>query len=486
MGNTHINRVVRGWKYSKLVNGIMLLYMIDRIRLFFKKPEKAFIVLAFIFGVGFLITIPPLQTPDEIAHFYRSYQVATGQWLLNKNEKGHSVAWMPESVPKTVKTLAYNSPVAGDSNKEYDLQNTRHALSVRLEKNKQKLLDAGSAAGHTPLVYAPQGITLSILNLFNARPLIMIYAVRIAVLLTWIFLAYFAIKLLPKRRWALVGILLIPMMSAQSISPGVDAIAIGFGILFISLIFNLRKEKIGEASNKKKSLLVLSAIMMVLAKPVMACVLPIVYYMRQKKTQKEKLFIVMTLILPIVVYLLWSKLLSSNVWSLPEGVAPGDQLKNLIIHPWNFFVVFFNTFFFQWGDGVISSLIGNFGPLDTPLSQPFVVIGFLLLAFYVFVSYEKEGKLPNRWIIVALLIVYLFAVCLAMYLVYTPVGFGIFYGLQGRYFLAIPIVLVMSGCLVFLNTSRKIYKNIALLGSVALLSISIITVIFRYYIDYNI
>lgn len=486
MGNPRINRTVRGWKYIKLVNGIMLLYMIDRIRLFFKKPEKAFIVLAFISGMGFLITIPPLQTPDEIAHFYRSYQIATGQWLLNKNEKGHSVAWVPESIPKTVRILAYDNPVAGDSNKEYDLQNTRHALSVRLEKNKQKLLDAGSAAGHTPLVYAPQGITLSILSLFNARPLIMIYAVRIAVLLTWIFLAYFAIKLLPKRKWALVGILLIPMMSAQSISPGVDTIAIGFGILFVSLIFNLRKEKIEKPSNKKKSLLVLSAIMMVLAKPVMACILPMIYYMGRNKIKKEKIFTIITLLSPIIIYLLWSKVFSSNVWSLPDGVVPGQQLKSLVSQPWNFFVIFFNTFFFQWGDGVISSLIGNFGPLDTPLSQPFVILGFLLVAFYTFVSYEREGAISNRWIILTLLVIYLFVVCLAMYLVYSPVGFGIFYGLQGRYFLIIPIVLIMSGCLSFLHASQKIYKNIALLGSTALLLISIITIIFRYYIDYNI
>ena len=108
------------------------------------------------------------------------------------------------------------------------------------------------------------------------------------------------------------------------------------------------------------------------------------------------------------------------------------------------------------------------------------------MAFYTFVSYEREGTISNRWIILTLLVIYLFAVCLAMYLVYSPVGFGIFYGLQGRYFLIIPIVLIMSGCLSFLHASQKIYKNIVLLGGTALLLISIITVIFRYYIDYNI
>ena len=460
--------------------------MRERIKSLFKKPENAFAVLAFIFGMGFLITIPPLQTPDEIAHFYRSYQVATGQWLLNKGEKGQSVAWIPESISKTVRILAYDNPVAGDSNKEYDLRTTRYALSIRLDKNKQRLVDADSAAGHTPFVYIPQGITLAALNILNTRPLIMIYASRVAVLLTWIFLAYFSIKLLPNRKWALVGILLIPMMSAQSISPGVDTVAIGLGVLFVSIIFNLRKEKTERVSKNKKTILVLAAIMMVLAKPVMACILPMIYYMGRNKIKKEKIFTILTVLAPIIIYVLWSKVFSSNVWLLPDGVVPGQQLKNLITHPWNFFVIFFNTFFFQWGDGVVSSLVGNFGPLDTPLSQPFVIIGFLLVAFYTFVSYEREGTISNRWIILTLLVIYLFVVCLAMYLVYSPVGFGIFYGLQGRYFLIIPIVLIMSGCLSFLHASQKIYKNIVLLGSTALLLISIITVIFRYYIDYNI
>lgn len=460
--------------------------MRSKLRVFLKKPENVFVVLAFIFGMGFLITIPPLHTPDEVAHFYRSYQVATGQWLLNKNDKNQPVAWMPEGIPKVVQSLRYDKPIADDPNKEYDLLISRSALSIRLGKDKQILEDAQSAAGLAPILYIPQGITLAVLNILDSRPLIMIYAVRLSVLVTWVVMIYFAIKLLPARKWALVGVLLIPMASAQSISSGVDTVAIGFGVLFLSLILNTRKEGLKRSSDTKRALIVMSAIMMVLAKPVMACILPFIFYIRNQKVIKEIKFILITILAPVIIYILWSRLFSSGTLSLPDGVVPAEQFKMLITQPWMFFVVLFNTFFFRWGDIVLSSLIGNFGTLDTPLSQSFVTIGFLLMGFYIFVSYENKKQLPNSWIIIALLIIYSFAVCLAMYLVYSPVGFGIFYGLQGRYFLIIPIALAACGCLAFLNTSQKTYRSIVVSGSIFLLVISMITIIIRYYIDYNI
>lgn len=460
--------------------------MKKRVTALFKKPENAFAVIAFIFGMGFLFAIPPLQTPDEIAHFYRSYQVATGQWSLVKGEDGKSIAWIPESIPRLTHLLAYSNPIAGDQNKEYDLKTTRAALSIKLEKDRQILRDADSAAGHPPVVYVPQAIVIAILNLFNARPLAMVYAIRVAVLIVWIVLVYCAIRVLPKRKWAAVGILLIPMVGAQSISPGVDVILLGASLLYISLILDIRKRQSQEIAKWKKLALVVSAVVMVLAKPVAACILPAVFYLGKGRIQKEKLLVAMSLILPIVMYIAWAKLLSSNAWLLPEGVSPAMQLKGVILQPWTFFVVLFNTFFFHWGDGVFSSLVGNFGPLDTPLSQPFVVIGFLLMGFYIAVSYERNDTLSNRWAVVLMLVAYFFAVCLAMYLVYSPVGFGIFYGLQGRYFSLIPIVLAVMGVAAFLSTSKRIYKKIVILGSVGMLTVSIITIVMRYYIDYNI
>ena len=43
------------------------------------QPEKAFLVLALIFGIAILCINPPFQVPDEQVHFYKSYALTDGQ-----------------------------------------------------------------------------------------------------------------------------------------------------------------------------------------------------------------------------------------------------------------------------------------------------------------------------------------------------------------------------------------------------------------------
>jgi hypothetical protein len=62
--------------------------MIPRLRNI--KPETAFIILAVIYGLSFLMINPPFQAIDEKTHFLRAsdvseghmmpYQVMVGQW----------------------------------------------------------------------------------------------------------------------------------------------------------------------------------------------------------------------------------------------------------------------------------------------------------------------------------------------------------------------------------------------------------------------
>jgi len=51
----------------------------------FKKIENVYLVLAVIFGIGILFTIPPLNVPDEQEHFTKSYSLTSS---VNKDDRG--------------------------------------------------------------------------------------------------------------------------------------------------------------------------------------------------------------------------------------------------------------------------------------------------------------------------------------------------------------------------------------------------------------
>src|SRR3954464_8500313 len=44
-------------------------------------PQKFFLLVASLFGVLYALVLPPFQSPDEFNHFYRAWQISTGQLI---------------------------------------------------------------------------------------------------------------------------------------------------------------------------------------------------------------------------------------------------------------------------------------------------------------------------------------------------------------------------------------------------------------------
>jgi len=63
----------------------------------YKSPHIIFLLLASIFGLFFLIFVPPAGEPDEAQHFNRVYQIASGHFLGQKIPGGKG-SYIPESI----------------------------------------------------------------------------------------------------------------------------------------------------------------------------------------------------------------------------------------------------------------------------------------------------------------------------------------------------------------------------------------------------
>ena len=142
----------------------------------------------------------------------------------------------------------------------------------------------------------------------------MMYMARLANLVVWMSICYLIIKTIPIKKWAVAGMLLLPMFISQAISVGVDVLYVGFLLLFIAKIINIIVSNT-VLSKKDYIILLLSACLAVMAKQLAVIFLPAVLLIKSRNFLSRKIEIIykITLILlPIILLIAWVAL-SSDV-----------------------------------------------------------------------------------------------------------------------------------------------------------------------------
>src|SRR5581483_334070 len=193
--------------------------MVSRIRQFLTAPERFFLVVALGAGVIFVVFVPPLQAPDELAHFFRIYQVSTGQ-AVSSTYKYEKTSTVGGPLPQSVKQFGYAMEIAGGRSLSF-----RWVLHSRHTPLRPHVMDTAQFAGsalYTPLPYIPQAIGIGAGRLLDAPPLILFYLGRLANLVAYTGLVYLAIRLIPVGKWGFVVITLLPTTLTQAASVSAD------------------------------------------------------------------------------------------------------------------------------------------------------------------------------------------------------------------------------------------------------------------------
>lgn len=458
-----------------------------RFMAFVRRPEGFFLTATIVFGGIFLLLFPPLQTPDEASHFMRAYQVS--QFELAPMAHGGLIGGeLPKSLSATIKLLDTNPSLRFHPETKYDLHRTAAALHIPLDKNDRTF--TSGVTSYSPVGYIPQAIGIFIGTLFNLPPVVLMYIARVMSLVTWAFLIFMSIKLVPYKKWAFVGFGLLPMFIAQAVSPGIDAISIGLGVLFLASVLHLREKP--TIRLKWWLVLLLMACLIALTKQTTILILGFVFLLKSSQFEAlswkgvaKKLLII---ILPVFIFIGWT-LITSHLnlagTTQIEGQNSSGQVSNIVHNPLRFPQVLFNTFFTTWGDSVDQSFIGDFGWADTPLAGGLVNLGYIFIALLLFANYDTvRTKLTrvNKWLIILLVAAYVLGTCAALYVFYSPVNFNIVYGLQGRYFLLALFMLIPIFATSQLKLSKTKYTRLVQIGASLLLLASALTIYLRYYI----
>lgn len=459
---------------------------------FVKSPVKVFVLLAVSFGLVIILLSPPLTGADEEAHFIRAWGISEGTFSLHNTTEVE----IPKSYRQTIgcfqtKTsqpgniYGYNYKAYGiDKNKAFGC-----ALGLSLNQENTEIIPS-TAAGYSPTAYIPQTLAILIGKLLNAPMVLMVYAVRIAVLIAYVAMIVLAIRLLPVRKWALVGVALLPHSITHFTNPGGDYILYGTVAIFVAIIIRsiyLPQERLREENKKLLITMGITAFFMVLPKGFFpgVCFLPLLAFYGGLKYEKIKK--VMLFSAAITVAFLWQKF---GAYQMPDTVQNAGSVLN-------FPYAFIKTMFLRWVDTDFiykGDSVGNFPVSGNHLGMPSILITLLnvLFAGYLFVGYPEKYKIQISSLQTKLL-KYIGLLCAIAVIVgtfgalytagaYLQDGSLVIRGVSTRYFYPAFFMLALIPFSRYFRTEQtKHFSELVIVGSMILLLTTVLLKILSFH-----
>ena len=466
--------------------------------------QKKFIYLAMIFGVLFVMLLPPFQDPDEDSHFKKAYVLAAGNIFPDVHE-GKTGYYFPEDMldyiseqlklnGKLDEKVSYSEVIiAEQGNASYGEQKFEHFSTV----------SSNPVAHVAPALGILVGKIVGKIAGMDSSYVFLLYFARMASLITYVVLAATAIKVTPilKRTFCMLGLMPMALFLAGAVS--YDMLLNGAALLFAAMCFSLlyKQEQVMDTKYTIAFgvILFLFYVLKIVYLPIFAFLLIIL--LRNIRTD-NKWRIIKSIVFMCVVGV---GLLVITSWLpamfAPEvGVSGGgvsasqQQLQYVISHPLEYLKTFFNTLSIS-RNFYVSSTVGMFGLLDTRILSVFTYL-YLFFLIMVGISEISLDRVVVKWYdrVVVLLATgaSFFGIFLAMYINWTPLVYGVgadvIEGVQGRYFLP----LFSTFFLVFGNKwiAEKKWLRIAaekcseygMLASILILQVSVVTVLLRFWI----
>src|SRR5687768_5476210 len=188
--------------------------------------ELLFLIFLSTFGALMIVLIPPGAGYDEEDHLARVWELSKFSFFPGE------MSPQEMQYPLVFRDFAYRQQgSSGVLETEFWQKYGRASLYeygiVRRE------IDTKSV--YSPALLLPQALAMRFLQREAETPaLFLFYACRFASLVSYLFLAWMAIRLIPFGKWILVVLALAPMSLFQAATVSPDAISNGIGFLFIA------------------------------------------------------------------------------------------------------------------------------------------------------------------------------------------------------------------------------------------------------------
>jgi uncharacterized membrane protein len=429
----------------------MLSSIQDRVKnINISKVEIALIVFLLLFGIPMIVLIPPGAGHDEEDHLVRVWEMSAFVFIPGQ------MSPQEMKYPTLFRDFAYrqqgNTGILGA---EFWQKYARASLNeygfVRRE------LDTKSV--YPPPLLFPQAITLHLLGRrANLPALPVFYTCRFAGLLSYLFLAWLAIRLIPFGKWILLVLALSPMALFQATTISADPISNGIGFLFIAGC--LKVARVQEISWRECGNLLILIVLLFFAKLNLIPLILLPFFLISPARFLSKGIYFFLLVMTVVLFLVeiggWNVIASAHSASLLANEAnPGAQLRYIVSHPFAFPQIIIKDLFSN-GWTYLQGWINGYGYYYwTP---PWIVSFFFLLSLVTVLLNDStlepvNGKVRNAFLLT--FVAGYLATVVPLYATFTPVGSDQIFGVQGRYFIPLAPLLLLT--LASMRGQRKFF-----------------------------
>jgi uncharacterized membrane protein len=419
--------------------------------------DRAFVVLALIFGNALIVINPPFQTADEAQHFFRAWQITRGDFISReKDALGEAGGILPTSLQTfwlQFKPMAMHPEVKTSARKILD------AFKIPVEPRTKSLMPFGNTAHYFPAGYLPQSIGIALGRAMSLPLPLIFYLGREANLIAFTFIGFLSLRSAPAIARPIFLLLLIPTMLSLAASMSADTLSDALAILFTALI--CKYFSAGPASFDRKAylLILLVTIPLSVGKLVYCPMLALLFLIPAQNFggSARKAALVFALIaLNLSALTGWAANTSSldTKITTQKNVSPPEQLSRLEQHPLHFGTLLWNTAK-DGGWFVTTTYVAVIGWMDLNF-PPLVVIAYLVILLFACWTAGDRAPLPApvsaTAIIFPVVILSSLGIALLNFLYWTPLGSIYILGLQGRYFFPLTPAIFLLAC----STARRL------------------------------
>ena len=445
-------------KYNLIIFVLIVFFLINYIINKKKLTPNKYLLIISIYMILAAIIIPAFQTPDEVAHFYRSYgisQIKFRKGIYKQLKNNYFI------VPSNISCLNYTKIQM--SNKVLNINDIKEcALQAKNQKTFLPEIGTGALLG-----YIIQPIGIKIIDYFSNSPLIIFYFGRLFMLAVSFAICYYSLKKTPKYKNLFLIICTMMMFIQQMISYSYDSLLNSICILYMAYLIKLFHSD--EKISIKDWLIVSILLVFILNIKIVYFPLIIFIFLIPKNkfkdgTMKNKIkFIICTVILSIALWKGFDFIINygNNLHTRSaESIKAGKQINYLIKNPLSIIRIAINTLDSK-GLFYIQGLTGFFGWFSFKVSDIFIWV-YILLFTYVILSEESTLDLKRRLLILVSILTSIAGIFAAMYLFWSDYKLPYVEGVQGRYF--IPLLIPLA--LIIIPHRKKIRINESLLYTI--------------------
>lgn len=455
-----------------------------------KSLHILYAVIAIVIGSAFIIFTPPFHGPDEEQHFFKAYQVSKGDLFMDRLGDNRLSYCIDEDVVSLFYDSSMKPNIRGLISEKYEFDILSELGSGDERRTGGCLVvDTTNTYTYAPFVYLPSVVGILISKMFDAPAIWGLYLARLSTLVATVLIIALAIKIIPRRKLVMFVVALIPTMVFQQSVISADGLSYALLALMVAYVLRIRS-MLTDVSRLQWAIVLVLSSALVMTKPLMFIFTPLILMLYQNGHK-----------LKVVAILTISAILAISGLVLPgvyypgvenhgaEGSNSSAQVENIIDNPTRVIEVAWNTYTGPFQDSQSLGVLGSLGTSDViiPVWLYTVIAVNIALVFLVVTVRDRPRHITKRFRLIAIssMVLYYAAVHGAMYVTYSPLDFDIVYGVQGRYFLPLLIVLlvVVPGCIVVKRVDYRKLSKYLVWSTVLVLFMALILLVQRYYFE---